>query len=190
MNRPGLLRDDGGAPGSGFEIHAPASGAIGLHSSLQVDECEGKLFVAVLEVDAAAVNFNAAKAERRGRKRRTDGHRRCRVSAWLRKPLCEIPVASHIAHQIQAGAAQRKRAEFDAAPQQAGPAEANGHRVGAEEIFLAEAGIFLNDDRICLEGKAIPQAESVTAYVDRTSKRGLQVRGENLADAGMLNGQR
>ena len=187
VKRPGLLDGDGRAQRRGFEIDAPAPGTFGLHGPLNVRKGERKLRVPLLEVDSASIDVDFPKADLG---RWTDRANSRRESMPLRrpwKPFAQIPDTIRVADKIQAGARERQRAKLDVAEEKPLPAQFNTERFRAQKILMSEARVFRNGDRLRLERRTAPQAETVSSNFDLPPECRFKMRRQPSLYAGMLN---
>jgi hypothetical protein len=183
-----VLDGYGRAPRSDGEVDAPAPRAFGFHGAGDADQSEGEFFIAAFEVDASAVDFDPAEA-RGVRSSRSGARERAgeRNLGGPRKPLGKVPCTAGVADEVEAGARERQSAEFDAAAEESLPAEADGHGVGVEKVFVAEAGILSDGDRPGPEHGTAPETEVVAADFDGASEGGLQTSGKFSGQAAVLN---
>src|SRR6202041_3139904 len=100
------------------------------------------------------------------------------------------PVAVGIMNEIQTGLSERDGAEFHMSAQQTLPAQTHRDRVGAEEIFVAEAGIFGESYRLGFQRRAAPKAEIIAPDRDRPAENRLELPGDSLLQPSVGDQQR
>src|SRR6516162_6455565 len=93
-----------------------------------------------------------------------------------RKPALKVPSPCKVAHQNEAWPAERQGAKFKMAAEQARPSQAGAQMLGAQEILVAESGVFANGNSVRVELQARENASIKTDYLNRSSKRAFEMR--------------
>ena len=76
------------------------------------------------------------------------------------------------------------------AAQQTLPAQAHGDRFGAQEILVAEAGVFRKSYRLCFQRRTAPQTEIVASDFHGPAENRLQPPGDALLQPSVRDQQR
>ena len=82
---------------------------------------------------------------------------------------------------------EQQPAKLETPSQEAPPAQAHAKRFGSQKVFLPEAGIFADGDRLGLQSRSGPKAEGVAAHGNGASKRSRQPVRQLLLEPGMAN---
>src|SRR6202050_2296074 len=191
MKNPRLLHDHRGTRRSRFQIHVPPARACRLDVTRHTDQRKRKLFVATLEIDPARIHFDAAKAHRlRGGSRPTQGSQRSRGRGRLGQPFGEVPISVEITNEIQARALHRNSSKLNVAAHQPLPAKTTWERLSSQKIFVSETWILAERDRLRLKRWTPPQAEIITANLNRPAESGLEPCGNLSLQAAVANEER